>query len=325
MSYYQDSIGTLARLFGTDDIEVGDDELRVGATSYPIVHDVIVTLPDHQRPTGRLGRSGGDTTFAADIQETFGREWRRFDHVLPEQRREFDQYFDVVDRGSLSDALVCDFGAGMGRWSSLAAPFCRQMVLVDFSDSIFVARETLRDIPGTVFVMGDITNLPFADDCCDFAMCLGVLHTVPADPIAVVRSMRRYAPRLLVYTMYALDNRPKHFVALLRLVTEVRRRTSRIADDRARKVLVNLISWGVYRPCMVVGGLLRRVGQEHRMPLSQENAGKSMEGIRQVVYDRFFTSIEQRATAAQIDGLRSSFSEVLMSDAQPYWHFLCTR
>ncbi len=47
--------------------------------------------------------------------------------------------------------------------------------------------------------------------------------------------------------------------------------------------------------------------------------------MRQDVYDRFFTPIEQRVSRAQIMGLNDSFSRVSVSDGIPLWHFLCER
>lgn len=324
MAYYDDKVASLARLFGTCEVQVWSDRVRVGRSTFPIVNDVIVALPEELRPTGVV-KGQAATDFASDIQETFGREWRRFHEVLPEQRREFEQYFDVVDLPSLSDALVCDLGAGMGRWSAFLVEHCRQVVLVDFSDAIFVARENLRDVSSAVFVMADITALPFADDCCDFAMCIGVLHTLRVDPLGAVRRLGRLAPRLLVYLMYALDNEPRHLRLLLEAVTAARRRTSRLNNETLRRILTTIIAFGVYRPLIATGRLAERLRWGHLIPLANANVGKSMEGIRQVVYDRFFTSIEQRVTAAEVEGLTSTFSKVVISQNSPYWHFECRR
>jgi ubiquinone/menaquinone biosynthesis C-methylase UbiE len=322
--YYTDKVPTLSRIFGTEDIEVRTDAVRVRSVTYPVVDDVIVLLPEHLRPTRSVRRPDAGAPLASDIQETFGREWQRFSEVLPEQRQEFEQYFDIVDLGSLADALVCDLGAGMGRWSLLLAPWCRQQVLVDFSDAIFVARQNLRDVPGTVFVMADIADLPFVDDCFDFAMCIGVLHTLPFDPCGMVRSLGRLTPRLLVYVLYALDNRPPYFRALLRSVTAARRGLSRIEDERARRAVTEAITWGVYRPLTTIARLSRRLGSRRPLPLADE-AHSSAEGLRQLVYDRFFTSIEHRVSAAEIRGLAATFDDVTISDDPPYWHFVCTR
>jgi SAM-dependent methyltransferase len=323
--YYADKLGSLARLFGTRDLELKPDALRVGDVVHPIVDDVLVTLPEDRWPLSLVGHRPTVEGFAADIQESFGREWREFDQVIDDDRAEFEQYFDIVHPSSLRDAVVCDLGCGMGRWSSFLASSCRQLVLVDFSEAIFLARRNLRHVPNAIFVMGDIADLPFGDDCCDFAICLGVLHTLPTDALEAIASMRRLAPRLLVYLYYALDNRPAHYPVLLRGVGAVRQRTARLRSERVRRALSHVIAYSVYMPLIALGRLARAFGLSRLVPLADDNAGRSIEGIRQRVYDRFFTSIEQRFSRRQIRRLEATFSRIRFSDGPPYWHFECTR
>lgn len=325
--YYDDKRAVLARLFGTDDIEIATTSIRVATTTYPIVNDVIVVLPEPIRPGANSVERSAEPVppIAFDVQHTFGQEWSRFDKVLPEQQREFEQYFDIVDMKRLTGATVCDLGAGMGRWSSFIAPHCETVVLVDFSDAIHVARENLRSNAAAVFVMGDIANLPFADDCCDFAMCLGVLHTLPGDPIAAVRGMHRLSPDLLVYLMHALDNKPAYFRTILSGVSLVRVRLARLRNERARRFITALIAYTVYWPLIGVGRLGKAVHLDRYLPLAGANENKTTEGVKQVVYDRFFTPIEQRVTAHEILELKDLFSEVTLADSPPYWHFLCHR
>lgn len=324
-SYYADKLDTLARLFGTDDLELKPDQLRVADAVYPIIDDVIVTLPEERRPPSLVGDRPAVVGSADQIQVTFGREWAEFDQVLKDDRAEFEQYFDIVDRSTLRDAVICDLGCGMGRWSTFLADSCRQLILVDFSEAIFLARRNLRNIPTTVFVMGDVTDLPFADDCCDFALCLGVLHTLPTNALDGIVSMRRLTPRLLVYLYYALDNRPIHYRSLLSIVNRVRRRTASLRSERARRMISFLIAYGVYLPLVSLGHVAGVFRLSHLVPLADDNAGRSMEGIRQRVYDRFFTGIEQRFSKNEIRVIESAFSSLEFSDSPPYWHFVCRR
>jgi hypothetical protein len=124
---------------------------------------------------------------------------------------------------------------------------------------------------------------------------------------------------------YALDNRGAHYRLLLRLVTAVRALTSRVRSPRLRAG----ISWagtaGVYLPLVALGSLLGRVGLSRLVPLHDSYNGKSFRRVRQDVYDRFFTGIEQRFTRRQILELQDTFEEVRVSAGLPYWHFLCVR
>jgi len=314
--YYGNKIASLQNVFGSADIELTDKSLRVGGRYYPIVDDVIVLLDPAEERTA---------PFAKDIQYTFGAEWREHRDVLPEHAAEFEQYFDLVDLAGLKDARVLDLGCGSGRWSTFLKDRCRELVLVDFSDAIFVARQNLRETPNCLFFKGDITRLPFADSFADFAFCLGVLHHLPVSCLDATKHLKQYAPRLLIFLYYALDNRPVYFRALLGVVTAVRKVLARIRSPLFRNVFSFLGTAFLYMPLVLLGRLFDFAGLGRYVPLYEFYRNKSFKRIRQDVYDRFFTRIEQRVTRAQIMTLRSDFKSVAISEHLPYWHFLLTR
>jgi SAM-dependent methyltransferase len=304
--------------------------LKVGTRAYPILDDVIILLDEvaySPAVRARLGLAeaprGADP--ARGIQFTFGEEWKQFSRNLPEYEAEFRRYFDLVDLASLADKRVCDLGCGMGRWSRFLAPRCRELVLVDFSDAIFIARENLRDHPNALFFMADIRQLPFREDFADLIVSLGVLHHLPADALGEVRHLRRFAPQCLIYLYYALDNRPAFFRGLLAGVTWVRRALVPVRSRFVRALVTRLIAGLVYRPFVGLGAALRPFGVSRFVPLYEIYHARSWEGICQDVYDRFFTGIEQRVSRTQIEGLRDTYADVRISGDLPYWHFLCRR
>jgi SAM-dependent methyltransferase len=315
--YYADKLATLQDLFGTTDISLEAGALRVGSTRYPITDDVIVL--------SQASHSVDPAALAEDIRFTFGEEWRTYDAILPEHRREFAAYFDLLDLTEVRQARVCDLGCGMGRWSHFAKDHCREIVLVDFSEAIFVARKNLVDAPNALFFMCDLKRLPFRENFADFLFCLGVLHHLPTPCLDEVHRLRTAAPRLLIYLYYALDKRPWYFRALLHAVTVLRHAVSRARHPLFRK----LFSWGgtwlIYCPLIALGRLAQQFGRGRSVPLYEFYHDKSLRRIEQDVYDRFFTRIEQRVTREQILGLRSSFNRVTISNRPPYWHFLCER
>ena len=67
------------------------------------------------------------------------------------------------------------------------------------------------------------------------------------------------------------------------------------------------------------------LGDPTLFPLYESYHGKTLERIRQDVYDRFFTRIEQRFTKKEIMTLKDAFSNVIVSNQLPYWHFLLKR
>ncbi len=329
--YYDDKKPLLQEIFGATSLTIGPDSLSVDGKVCPIVEDVIICLDPADWPASlraRLPRDGAvnpSGNLARDIQDTFGQEWTAFPSILAEHRSILNQYFDLVDLPSLSESRVCDLGCGMGRWSYFVSEYCREIVLVDFSDAIFVARRNLKDRPNAVFVMADVTRLPFAHDFADLVFCLGVLHHLPTPALDAVASLRPYSPRLLIYLYYALDNRPPYFRAILALVTGIRRILSRIKNDGARRFLAALIAYTVYLPMVALGSVLRPFGIATRIPLYEMYRGKSLATITQDAYDRFFTGIEQRVARRDIETLNRFFGDVIVADTSPYWHFLCVR
>ena len=173
--------------------------------------------------------------------------------------------------------------------------------------------------------MGDLKKLPFRKGFVDYLFCIGVLHHLPNSALEEVRSLKKYASQLLIYLYYALDNRPFYFRVLLMLATRLRLRTASIRNAKFR----NILSWvGVlffYLPFIILGSILRPLGRSHLIPLYESYHGKTLKRIRQDVYDRFFTRIEQRFTKEEIMTLKDTFSNVNVSDQLPYWHFLLKR
>jgi SAM-dependent methyltransferase len=332
--YYSDKLDSLRDIFGAAEVRAEEGRIVVDSRGYPVIGDVIVLLPPEQWPAGvrvRLSEAAGgagktpEDGFAGDIQFTFGEEWQGFPEILPEHEEEFRQYFDLVDLGSLANARICDLGCGIGRWSHFLKDRCQEIVLLDFSEAIFVARENLRGAGNALFFLGDLRRMPFRDDFADFLFTLGVLHHLPTGALEEVRALSRSASTLLVFLYYALDNRPAFWHRLLSAVTLVRLSLSRTEDPRLRSALTWAFTIGAYLPLISLGHAVRPLGLASKVPLYDFYRGKSLRRIRQDVYDRFFTRIEQRFRKEEILALRDTFRDVVVSAGPPYWHFLCRR
>lgn len=330
--YYENKIESLKQIFGNSDISVSQNTIRVGNKTYSIVDDVIILLEEEQYPLNlkktenqNSSKLSDNSYFAEDIQFTFGEEWKTFNQILPEHKVEFTEYFDIVDIKDLASKRVCDMGCGIGRWAYFLGEQVRELVLVDFSEAIFEARNNLRHIESAIFFMGDIKNLPFSNDCMDFVYCLGVLHHLPSPALNEVRSLAKYSPNLLIYLYYALDNRPFYFRVLLAIVSQIRALLAKVRNKYLRNAITEFLTWVIYIPCIGAGALLELFKGGKYIPLYQGYRGKSLGRIRQDVYDRFFTRIEQRVSKEDIYALNDQFSEIIISSGMPFWHFLCKR
>jgi len=330
--YYSDKIESIKSIFGTENITLEAKHLTVDNFIHPIIDDVIILLDPSQyteyvreRLTERyVGTTKELSKFSESIQYTFGEEWKLFSGILADHKREFIEYFDLIDMASLRELRICDLGSGNGRWSYFLGDKCRELILVDFSDSIFVARGNLRNVKNALFFMGDLKQLPFRNDFCDLIFCLGVLHHLPTDALVEVRKLRKYAPALLVYVYYALDNRPFYYYILFRIINEIRKQTCKVRSALFRLCFTYLAGVLVYLPMGIMAEALKPFGLDRLIPL-HDQCSFDLKYIRQQVYDRFFTSIEQRFTRRQIMELKDTFGSVVVSEKSGYWHFLCRR
>jgi len=333
MGYYQDKLPVLNELFRGQTVTLHERELQVGEAYYPIVDDVIVLLANEyytpflqkKLQVAHEQRAASEGQFAADIQYSFGDEWTQYSAILPEHQQQFEQYFDIFDPKKLRQKRVCDLGCGSGRWSYFLKEYCQSLILIDFSDAIFAARKNLAGANHCLFFMADLQKLPFADDFADFLICLGVLHHLPTSCLDEVRRLKRYAPQLLIFLYYALDNRPVYFRIILRGVTLLRMLLAKIRQPELRRLITTLGTYFVYLPLIAIGHLLKPLRLSSYVPLYDFYHDKSVERIKQDVYDRFFTRIEQRVTREEISQLRDTFSQVTISENLSYWHFLCER
>lgn len=331
--YYTNKIDSLKRIFKSEMISLDDSHLRVGDVVYPIIDDVIIALDQNQYTSylkqlleSNVSMNMYNNFFADDIQFTFGEEWKEYNSILPEHHAEFSRYFDLINLQDYKQKTVCDLGCGNGRWSYYMADYCREIILVDFSDAIFTARKNLQEKDGCIFIMADIKQLPFRENFVDFLFCIGVLHHLPTPCLDEVCVLKKFAPELLIYLYYALDNRPWYFRYFLSIITPIRRVLSLFRNEYMRHFISVLGAYLLYLPLVQLGRLFQFIfGRGSMVPLYEGYCDKSVKRIEQDVYDRFFTRIEQRVSKVQIEDLKEIFSTVLVSPQEPYWHFVCRR
>ena len=329
--YYKNKIKTLSEMFGTSDIQLHETFINIAGREYPIIEDVIILLESHQIPPQTLEKvqyltrdEETSPSIEKDIQYTFGEEWKKFNEIMPQHHNEFKLYFDLIDLPTLESKRICDLGCGIGRWSYFLKDIAKEIVLIDFSESIFEARKNLSESDNMIFIMADVLDLPFQDNTFDFIFCLGVLHHIPLPALQSVRKLSRLAPTFLVYLYYALDNRGILYKLIFFFVDLIRKLTCKITSPTARSILTEVLMWSLYIPTIFIGKILFMLGvSASKVPFNSVYGHMNLGRIRQDVYDRFFTSIEQRVSKKEIHKLADTFSEIIVSDDLPYWHFLC--
>lgn len=304
----------LERVFGAP-VAVDDGAIVIGGRRCRVVDDVIV-LTDGPESDSRK----------EDVSSTFGHEWQAFSDRKPEHDGEFAQYFDLIDLSSLDGAICADFGCGMGRWSQILLERARPeyLVVIDFSDAIFVARENLRGRENVIFLKADIESVSLADGVFDFSFCLGVLHHIPQGIEKGAANIARCSKDALFYLYYDFEDRGIAFRSVFRVAHGVRLVLSSLRYEPARRMLSHLLTLFAYYPFLTVARIAELCGgNSAKVPLSYY-VGYSYERIRQDAYDRFFTPVEYRFNKDQIAAIfQPLFNDVAISPGPPFWHFHC--
>jgi SAM-dependent methyltransferase len=74
---------------------------------------------------------------------------------------------------------VLDAGCGVGRFADVLARWGAEVVAVDLSQAVEVARANLQDREGVTIAQADILRLPFPPETFDVIVSWGVLHHTP--------------------------------------------------------------------------------------------------------------------------------------------------
>ena len=152
-----------------------------------------------------------------------------------------------------------------------------------------------------------------------------MLHHLPTPAIDEVRTLSKYSDHLLIYLYYSLDNQSLFFRFLLDIVTFMRSIFCKIRNQNMRVIITEVLLWLIYLPLIGLGHCATIVGLEKSIPLFKGYKGNSLKRIRQDIYDRFFTRIEQRFSRKEIFQLNDTFSNIQISNKIPFWHFKCDK
>jgi SAM-dependent methyltransferase len=127
----------------------------------------------------------------ADTAEAFGWQWQTFTEQLDAFRGELLEWLAPVTADAFRGKVVLDAGCGKGRHLLLSADFgAAQVVGLDLSAAVEVARRATEHLPSVDVVQGNLLSPPLGDGTFDLIYSIGVIHHVP-DPSVAVRSLAR--------------------------------------------------------------------------------------------------------------------------------------
>ena len=109
--------------------------------------------------------------------ESFGFEWTEIDGFVGKESMLHGHIFGrfLLPKTFLDGKTVVDVGCGNGRIGRLVAPFAREYIGLDLSDSVYAFPDYLETTNITL-VQASGTNLPLKENIGDVTICWGVLH-----------------------------------------------------------------------------------------------------------------------------------------------------
>jgi SAM-dependent methyltransferase len=202
------------------------------------------------------------------------------------------------------------------------APRVGKLLCIDASkEAVKVARRLLQGFPHCEFHVASVDAIPIPDGTMDFGYSLGVFHALPDPPSGIKACVAKLKPNapFLLYTYYALENRPAWYRGIWTASDLVRRGVSRL-PYRARLAAASALAVGVYWPMARLALLLERLGIDVKhLPLSVYR-GRRFYTMRNDALDRFGTRVEHRFRADQIHRMMSDAGlDRIVFSQTTYW------
>jgi len=253
------------------------------------------TLPDKKKETA----------------ESFAFEWEKFSQMRDEWQKNFDFYFKPVDREDLKNKIALELGCGNGRHTFYAGKIFKELISIDLSRAIDVAKANNKDQNNIHFIQADIYYLPLKEKFFDFVFCLGVLHHLPTPEQGFEKlvNLVKQGGGVLIYVYHKFSKKdPKYYI--LAPVTLLRKLTTKLSH-KILYILCYPIAILSYLIFVLPYKYLFKYFVKEGWPLGTY-ANYSFFVILNDTFDRFSAPIENRYSKEEILAWyqRSSFKNI---------------
>ncbi len=157
--------------------------------------------------------------------ETFSFEWEKhatmYDSDEEVQATERSLRLLHITPELVRGKRVLDVGCGTGRYSRILSDWGADVVSVDLSNSIWVAKKNSGDRDSILFLHADLLNLPLPEKYFDVILSWGVLHHTPNTEIAFKKVATHLKPggRYSIYVYGKSKGSRRRMISFYRNVT----------------------------------------------------------------------------------------------------------
>jgi SAM-dependent methyltransferase len=236
-----------------------------------------------------------------------------YQHVqLDDQAREVGRwqqnFYDCIPsawRGSdfFRGKIGLDTGCGEGRHLYWAQQLGAEMVGLDLSEGVEVARNNTLQSSRCHVVQGDIYHLPFKAGVFDFAYSLGVLHHLPSphDGFRQILPTIKQGGKIAIWVYGLREMRLWYQLSHLTWLRGVAPRLPRWAQYMLSFSIASALELGIWLPCRIISVFPGGEPLVKRIPLG-DACRRSFKAKIRSVFDRVQPPVTHYHTAEELEG-----------------------
>jgi SAM-dependent methyltransferase len=198
------------------------------------------------------------TSIEKKTAKSFGYEWTHFSKLYETYKQQFLDWIKPLKPSFFKNKVVLDAGCGLGRHVYYSTKFgAKEVIGIDFSNSVDVAYQHVKQFSNVHIIQTDIYNLPFKKPF-DFIYCIGVLHHLPWPEKGFRELIKHLKPegRISIWVYGKEGN------LLLKPLLALRRLTIKLSLEVNKLISLSILS--LIYPIIILYKLFKKINLPHR-------------------------------------------------------------